>query len=150
MSRVDSIQVPSVAGPACRSSRRPFPRSLPRFLLPAEFARALPRVLTRTLPLPLLLIDGCRRRRMGGLLGLADLFLTLWANSFTPFRELNPIAASLLRDGIVPLVAYKVAVTAIGSFIFWHLRDHRRAEVALWGLAIVYVLLAFRWSDYTH
>jgi hypothetical protein len=44
---------------------------------------------------------------------------------------------------------FKLVVTALGTQIFWRLRNHRRAEMALWALAGVYVLLALRWSAYT-
>ncbi len=84
------------------------------------------------------------------LLSISDLALTLWADRFTPFRELNPAAHFLLRTGQVPaLVMVKLALTALGTSIFWRLRNYRRAEAALWLIVTVYVLLAARWSDYT-
>ena len=84
------------------------------------------------------------------LLSLADLFFTIWAELFTPFHELNPLAAHLLQQGhINALVAVKVALTGIGAAIFWRLRKYGRAELALWGVVLVYVLLTFRWSGYT-
>lgn len=97
-----------------------------------------------------------RQRRMAELiailwfLSIADLFFTLWAHFFTPFNELNPVANFMLSRGLVPsLVLFKLVVTAIGTSIFWRLRHHGRAELALWGLVGVYVLLAVRWSTYT-
>ncbi|MDB5323426.1 MAG: hypothetical protein JWN40_5057 [Phycisphaerales bacterium] len=107
-------------------------------------------------PLPFSLFDSHRSRRVAELigivwmLGLADLFFTLWAHFFTHFNELNPVASFMLRRNLVPsLILFKLVVTAVGTQIFWRLRHHRRAEVALWGLAGVYVLLAVRWSAYT-
>ena len=107
--------------------------------------------------LPLVLPDDRRHRRVAQLiviiwmLALADLFFTLWAHFFTPFSELNPLAAYMLRANMVPsLVLYKLVVTGIGTSIFWRLRDHGRAELALWGLVGAYVMLTMRWHNYTH
>ena len=84
------------------------------------------------------------------LLSLADLFFTIWAHFFTPFREMNPIADALLGHGLLPsLVIYKLPVTLLGTAIFWRVRHHSKARFALWGIVIVYVLLAVRWGDYT-
>ena len=106
--------------------------------------------------LPLVLPEDRRHRRVAELIGiiwmlaLADLFFTLWAHFFTPFHELNPLAAYMLRGNLVlSLILYKLVVTGIGTLIFWRLRDHGRAEVALWGLVGAYVLLTMRWSAYT-
>lgn len=102
------------------------------------------------------LIDSRRDRRIGELIGviwllsLADLGFTLWAQFFTPFKELNPLAEMLLRDGMIgSLILMKVLLTAIGATVFWRLRTHGRAELALWLMVGVYVALAFRWSGYT-
>ena len=84
------------------------------------------------------------------LLSVADLFFTLWAHLFTPFHEVNPIAAALLdADQLASLILLKLILTTIGATIFWRLRDHSRAEAALWLVVAAYVLLAFRWSAYT-
>ena len=83
-------------------------------------------------------------------LSLADLAFTLWAHRFTDFNELNPLARALLDNrSFTALVGMKVGLTALGAGIFWHLRRYARAEVALWALVGVYVLLVLRWSDYT-
>ena len=83
-------------------------------------------------------------------LALADLFFTVWAHRFTPFIELNPLARLMLvRDMLLALVLYKLTVTLIGSTIFWRLRGHRCAGLALMGVILIYVFLAMRWSDYT-
>src|SRR5438552_7622892 len=84
------------------------------------------------------------------LLSLADLFFTIWAHWFTPFREMNPIAGALLGRGLIPsLIIYKLTVTLLGTAIFWRVRNHTKARFALFGVVIVYVLLAMRWGDYT-
>jgi hypothetical protein len=107
-------------------------------------------------PRPLVLREDHRHRRVAELIAiiwmvaLADLFLTVWAHFFTPFRELNPLAAYMLgRNWLPVLVLYKLVVTAIGTNIFWRLRNYGRAEIALWCVVGAYVLLAMRWSNYT-
>ena len=109
-----------------------------------------------TPPLPARPLFGGPSWRVGQLvaalcvLSLADLFFTIWAHRYTPFHEGNPLARALLeRDAIAGLVLFKAALTALGAGIFWRLRRHLRAEVALWALDGVYVMLALRWSDYT-
>lgn len=100
--------------------------------------------------------EGSRARRVTQgitilwVLSLSDLFFTLWAHTFTPFDELNPIAAALLNHGLLGmLVTMKVGLTFLGVTIFWRLRGHGRAELALWAVVVVYVLLTIRWSGYT-
>ena len=84
------------------------------------------------------------------LLSLADLFFTIWAHLFTPFREMNPIAGVMLGRGLIPsLIIYKLTVTLLGTAIFWRVRHDSKARFALWGVVMVYVLLAIRWGDYT-
>jgi hypothetical protein len=107
-------------------------------------------------PMPFALLDAHRHRRVAELIGIlwmlaiADLFFTLWAHFFTPFHEMNPLASYMLHRNLVPsLILFKLVVTAIGTQIFWRLRTHARAELALWAIVGVYVLLALRWSTYT-
>jgi hypothetical protein len=102
------------------------------------------------------LVDSCRTRRtvelllILWLLALTDLFFTIWAQLFTPFTELNPLASHLLvHHQMLGLVLGKIGLTALGTTIFWFLRKHGRTEIALWALVLVYVGLTFRWSDYT-
>ena|SRR5579863_814808 len=102
------------------------------------------------------LIDESRTRRIFELLSviwllaMADLFFTIWAQLFTPFRELNPFASHLLHQHqLSGLIAFKVALTGIGTVIFWALRKYSRAELALWLVMFVYVALTIRWADYT-
>jgi uncharacterized protein DUF5658 len=107
-------------------------------------------------PVPTWLGEGSRARRVTQgiailwLLSLSDLFFTLWAHTFTPFDELNPIAAALLDQGFFGiLVTVKLGLTFIGASIFWYLRGHGRAEIAMWAVVLAYLLLAIRWSSYT-
>ena len=105
---------------------------------------------------PFLWSEGSRGRRVTHgiavlwILSLADLFFTLWAHSFTPFDELNPLAAVMLDHGLITvLVLTKLALTTVGVTIFWRLRVYRRVELAMWFVVVVYLLLALRWSSYT-
>jgi hypothetical protein len=100
--------------------------------------------------------DGQRHRRMFQLIAFlwlcsaADLFLTVWAHRFTPLIEMNPLARGLLETGAIGLlVVYKGAMTLLGSSLLWWNRKHGRAELALWGMVFVHILLAIRWSNYT-
>ena len=94
-------------------------------------------------------ITAARNRRDGSQSGYQLLF-TIWAHRCTPFHELNPLARALLaQNSLGGLVLFKIALTAFGTGIFWRLRDHGRAEAALWGVVCVYVALAVRWSNYT-
>jgi len=102
------------------------------------------------------LIDEARSRRTLELLSvlwilaMADLFFTIWAHIFTPFKELNPWASHMLmHNRLLMLIALKVGLTGLGTAIFWGLRKHARSEIALWLVVAVYVALTFRWSDYT-
>lgn len=84
------------------------------------------------------------------MLSIADLIFTIWAHFFTNFHELNPLAKYFLNNNLIPsLVLFKLVLTAFGAQIFWRLRHVRRAELALWALVGVYVMLALRWSAYT-
>ena len=106
--------------------------------------------------LPISWCEGSRARRVTQgiailwVLSLSDLFFTLWAHQFTPFDEMNPLAAALLNQGLFGmLVTMKIGLTFVGATIFWRLRGHGRAELAMWGVVLVYVLLTIRWSGYT-
>jgi hypothetical protein len=109
-----------------------------------------------TTSLHLRVIDDCRARRIAELLivlcmlSIADLVFTVWAQLFTPFAELNPLARGfLVHNAFLPLVVMKVGLTGLGAGIFWRLRSYWRAELALWLVVAVYVLLAIRWNMYT-
>ena len=100
--------------------------------------------------------DPSRSRRIACLLlavwvlCMADLSFTLWAHWFTPFYELNPLARRLLElNWITPLIAFKLCLTSAGTGIFWLCRKRRTAELATWLVAVAYVMLACKWSNYT-
>ena len=100
--------------------------------------------------------DPARTRRIACLLFtvwvlcMADLSFTLWAHWFTPFYELNPLARRMLElNWITPLIAFKICLTGAGTGIFWLCRKRRTAELATWLVAVAYVMLACKWSDYT-
>jgi len=101
-------------------------------------------------------IDANRTRRMLvlmaalWLLSLADLVFTIWAHLFTPLCEVNPIANSFLQhQDLGGLIIFKAATNILGCWLLWRTRENARAEVALWGVLGVFVLLIFRWSAYT-
>ncbi|MEM8873477.1 MAG: DUF5658 family protein [Planctomycetota bacterium] len=84
-------------------------------------------------------------------LAAADLHLTLWAETYTVFVELNPLAALMLdRDAIELLVAFKVTATLLGTGIFMWFRTDHRGEIAAWFGFAVYFGLAVHWSNYTY
>ena len=84
-------------------------------------------------------------------LSLCDLFLTIWAHVYTPFYEVNPLARLMLsqhRYGV--LAAFKIVMTFAGTTLFYRLRNHDRAQTALWGMSICYLLLMIKWWQYTN
>jgi Domain of unknown function (DUF5658) len=85
------------------------------------------------------------------LLGVADLLFTIQAfRSPDFFYEMNPLARTVLASmGIAGVIALKVVLLGIGASIFWRLRRHAQAEMAVWGLVVVHVLLIVQWSQYT-
>lgn len=102
-------------------------------------------------------IDDCRTRRTALLLGiiwvlgLCDLYFTMWAFRFTVFSEMNPWASRLLRNHqLASMGLTKLLLVGGSSVIFWSVRKHRVTEIALWGLMLAHVGLIFRWSIYTN
>ena len=107
-------------------------------------------------PLAIRWIDDCRTRRtillLGiiWMLGIFDLYFTLWAYRFTEFQEMNPWARHLLRHHeLTSMGLTKLLLVVLSTAAFWIVRKHRLTEAALWALAIVHVGLIFRWSTYT-
>ena len=105
---------------------------------------------------PLPLWDGHRGRRTSHLIALiaglsiCDLAFTLWAHQFTRFHELNPLARALLQGEMTTtLIGLTLSLTCFGCAVFWRLRDRWGVEVGVWAVALAYVLLTFRWADYT-
>lgn len=84
------------------------------------------------------------------LLAMADLLFTLWAHLYTPFHELNPWAGALLaHHKLAALAVMKILLTAGGTAILWRFRKSVSAQIAIWVVVLAYVVLMFRWSDYT-
>lgn len=84
------------------------------------------------------------------IIGLSDLGLTLWAHLYTPFTELNPLAALFLRNNaLVTLAMFKCACMLIATFALWLTRHTRRCELTIWAMTVLYFALLMRWSVYT-
>ncbi len=97
-----------------------------------------------------------RQRRIAELLvvlwiiGLGDLWLTLWAHHNTAFLELNPLAGLMLaRNATTSLVVFKIVCMAIATIALWQARRTKRCELATWAMTGIYFLLLLRWSEYT-
>jgi len=76
-----------------------------------------------------------------------DLLFTLMAQRLGNFQELNPVANAMLHSPAA-LIIYKLAMLFIGSYILFRVRRHWFAEVACWGISVVYTALSFIWLDY--
>jgi len=84
------------------------------------------------------------------MLSLIDLACTIWAHIAFHFHELNPFARFLLNSHqLTPLILAKLAMTSFGVAIFWHLREHLRAEIGLWICLFMYIALTIRWGMFT-
>jgi hypothetical protein len=83
-------------------------------------------------------------------LALADLLFTIWAQRFTPFTELNPLARPFVQhNDVLLLTVLKIVSTTVSTGIFWFLRRTPRAEWGLWLSVLIYVGLMVRWYYYT-
>jgi len=83
------------------------------------------------------------------LLGAADLFFTAWASRFTPFHELNPIARDLLHQGLIgQVILMKLILLSAGTLLLWHARYTLWAELSLWLIAALHVVVILQWSQY--
>ena len=97
--------------------------------------------------------DACRARRVVlmvvfiWIVSVFDLTFTMLAHKLGGFRELNPVARSLL-DSSDALIIWKVATVLAASLVFLALRKRRVTEIGCWGLAIVHTILAFLWAAY--
>lgn len=81
------------------------------------------------------------------LCGVFDLVFTLTAHRIGNFAEFNPLAAALLSH-TVALIAFKLAMLAVGSAILFAVRHRLIAEIACWALCAVYVVLSAIWLHY--
>jgi hypothetical protein len=82
------------------------------------------------------------------LVGILDLFFTVYESEFHHFTELNPLAAHLVDGRLAFLVLYKLGLTGLGSGLLLALRRQHSAEIACRLLTAAYVLLAIRWFVY--
>lgn len=81
------------------------------------------------------------------LLSVFDLVFTILAHRIGGFRELNPIAARLLRQSGW-LALFKFATVATGSGILLLFRRRLISEIAAWLVCAIYVVLAWMWIHY--
>jgi len=81
------------------------------------------------------------------LCGVFDLVFTLTAHRIGNFAELNPLAAALLGCPAA-LIAFKLAMLAVGSVILFLFRHRLIAEIACWALSVIYVALSAIWLQY--
>lgn len=80
----------------------------------------------------------------------ADLYFTLWAHTYTPFVEGNPVARSLLgQNAYGAVISLKLASVLTGTWVFWKIRRYARAEVGMWMIMIVMFSLTLTWGRYT-
>ena len=90
---------------------------------------------------------GCRARRVVlmvvfiWIVSVFDLTFTMLAHKLGGFRELNPVARSLL-DTSDALIIWKVATVFATSLVFLALRKRRVTETGCWGLAVVHTARA--------
>lgn len=77
-----------------------------------------------------------------------DLGFTLHESQRYHFVELNPVAASMLRDAPHLLVAYKISLVTIASAILIALRRERVCELGCWLILAVYGCVGVRWMFY--
>ena len=81
------------------------------------------------------------------LLGLFDLGCTILASRTGTFIELNPLGNSLAENAIA-LSAFKAASLIFGCGILFYLRRYRGAQLASWWMALVCVVVTFRWAAF--
>lgn len=77
-----------------------------------------------------------------------DLGFTLLESTRFHFVELNPLAATMLRDAPHFLVAYKLGLVICASTILIALRAERVSELGSWLILAVYGCVGLRWSFY--
>ena len=82
------------------------------------------------------------------LFGTFDLFVTHSQAKRVDFRELNPVADSLVGQPLYVLAAYKYGLLGGASFIFLMLRAYRASEMGAWFLAGSHAILIAYWGLY--
>lgn len=81
-------------------------------------------------------------------LNVFDLGFTLLEVSRQHFVEMNPVAARLIDAPPVVLIAYKLALVAVGSGLLLRFAWHSTTEWACWLLLVAYAYVGVRWSLY--
>lgn len=80
-------------------------------------------------------------------LNLFDLSFTITESKAKLFRELNPLAATML-DHPHALVLYKSSLVVIGSWLLLRYRRRRLTELACWLLLATNGYVGIRWQQY--
>lgn len=73
-----------------------------------------------------------------------DLLWTILAGQAGIMKEINPLAAGLIRSP-ASLAAFKVTATLLGCGILFAIRSRRHGQTATWWMCLVCVLVTFRW-----
>lgn len=80
-------------------------------------------------------------------LNFFDLGFTITESKARLFRELNPLAATML-DHPIALVMYKSSLVLIGSWLLLRYRGRRLTELACWLLLATNGYVGLRWQQY--
>ena len=80
------------------------------------------------------------------LLNAFDLALTLLSHEQGFLQEQNPVARHVLQFGAPSIILYKVLLVFIGSYPLLKFRAARITELGALVVALVYAVLAVRWS----
>ena len=73
-----------------------------------------------------------------------DLLCTILAGESSQFRELNPLASTLLGS-TASLIGFKLAFTGLAVWILCYFRRYRGMQVASWWICLLLTLLTVRW-----
>ena len=81
-----------------------------------------------------------------GLMGLADLVLTLTYVQTVGMSEANPLARWLMQfNSVTIVVLFKFATIALSSGLVLWRRTTRTAEIGAWLCLLVMIMLTIRW-----
>ncbi len=80
-------------------------------------------------------------------LNFFDLGFTITESKAKLFRELNPLAATMM-DHPHALVLYKTSLVVIGSWLLLRYRRRRLTELACWLLLATNGYVGIRWQQY--
>lgn len=75
-----------------------------------------------------------------------DLAFTLLSHKHGLLDEQNPFARSMLEQGELTVLLFKVGMVLIGSYPLLRFRHVRITELGAFVVLFAYALLAFRWS----